>query len=279
MRIQLVSDLHLENDPGFTLQPVAGADVLILAGDVGSYQKGSRLVEPGFGLERFSPLKPGSPWRTVIYLPGNHEYDALEFMEAHALLKATCERLGIVWLEKEVLVMGKVRFVGTTLWTDFDAFAREAAPGSAREGELRAKAYRAANHYLSKNTCLRQGEPMLAEDLRELGLECQAWLREALSQPFDGITVAVTHFAPSLRSADPRYGLSPGTAGFCNALDELFPLAQYWLHGHLHCRIDYVVQGNAGHRCRVIANPLGYAGKGERDAYRPELLIELPNGD
>ncbi len=282
MRIQLVSDLHLENDPGFFLQPVPGADVLVLAGDVGSYQAGSQLKEPGFGLERFSPLKPDSPWRTVIYVPGNHEYDALEFDETHALLKATCERLGILWLEKEVLVIDGVRFVGTTLWTDFDALAGEAEPGSAREQQLRAKAFRAANFYLSKNTCLKAGVPMLAESLRELGLECQAWLREALATPFDGITVVVTHFAPSLRSADPRYGLAPGTAGFCNALDELLPLAQYWLHGHLHCRVDYVVEGRLGdadYRCRVIANPLGYAGKGERDAYRPELLIELPDQD
>jgi hypothetical protein len=67
------------------------------------------------------------------------------------------------------------------------------------------------------------GEPMLAEQWRGKGLESQRWLREALAQPFDdGPTVVVTHYAPSLRSADPRYGLTPGTAGFCNALDGLF---------------------------------------------------------
>ena len=68
----------------------------------------------------------------MIYVPGNHEYDALEFDETHALLRATCERLGILWLEREVLVLQGVRFVGTTLWTDFDALAGEAEPGSAR---------------------------------------------------------------------------------------------------------------------------------------------------
>jgi hypothetical protein len=45
--------------------------------------------------------------------------------------------------------------------------------------------------------------------VRELALECQQWLREALAQPFDGTTVVVTHFAPSLHSADPRYGNVP----------------------------------------------------------------------
>ncbi|MGH8858874.1 MAG: metallophosphoesterase, partial [Polaromonas sp.] len=95
-------------------------------------------------------------------------------------------------------------------------------------------------------------------------------LRQALALPFDGPTVAVTHFAPSLQSADPRYGVTPGTAGFCNALDELLPLAKLWLHGHLHCPIDYVRHG-----CRVVANPLGYARKGEQEGYKPDLLIKI----
>ena len=82
--------------------------------------------------------------------------------------------------------------------------------------------------------------------------------------------MAVTHFAPSLLSADPRYGLTPGTAGFCNALDDLLPAAKLWLHGHLHCAQDYVSRG-----CRVVANPLGYARKGEQKNYRPELLIAV----
>ena len=84
------------------------------------------------------------------------------------------------------------------------------------------------------------------------------------------MTVVVTHFAPSLRSADPRYGLTPGTAGFCNALDDLMAQAQWWLHGHLHCPQDYVVQG-----CRVVANTLGYAAKGEQVNFRDRFTIDL----
>ena len=116
---------------------------------------------------------------------------------------------------------------------------------------------------------LEEGAPMLAERLRELALADQAWLRDALAAPFDGRTVVVTHFAPSARSADPRYGLTPGTAGFCNALEELLPLADLWLHGHLHCPQDYRVG-----RCRVVANPLGYAAKGEQAGFRADGVIE-----
>ena len=135
----------------------------------------------------------------------------------------------------------------------------------------RHKAFRAANFYLEKAATLRHGALWLAEGWRELALECQAWLTEALAQPFDGTTVVVTHFAPSLRSADPRYGLTPGTAGFCNSLEPLLAQAHYWLHGHLHCPQDYVERG-----CRVLANPLGYLSKGEQEAFREDWLLELP---
>jgi hypothetical protein len=285
VNIQLLSDLHLESNPHFQAVPTPGADLLVLAGDIGSYQNGSRLQEFGiadFGLARFSPLpvtEGGAGWPTpVFFLPGNHEYDGLDFDVAHQRLRETCERLGLIWLDREKVVHRGVRFLGCTLWTDFDALGAEAAAAGqlSLRDELkgREKAFRAANFYLSKNHAFRAGQPLLAEDVREEGLRHQAWLRAALAEPFDGPTVVVTHFAPSLASADPRYGLVPGTAGFCNALDDLLPLAQLWLHGHLHCAIDYATRG-----CRVVANPLGYARKGEQEAFRPELLIEVsPSG-
>ncbi len=281
MNIQLLSDLHLESNPHFLAQPAPGADLLVLAGDIGSYQNGSLLGSlnvSDFGLARFSPLpvaEGGAGWPTpVFFLPGNHEYDGLDFDETHARLRETCERLGLVWLERETVLLQGVRFVGCTLWTDFDALtAAQATDGSLTPGEVlkaRDKAFRAANFYLRKNHAFRDGQPMLADAVRELGLQSQAWLRQALAIPFDGPTVVVTHFAPSLRSGDPRYGLAPGTAGFCNALDDLLAHAQLWLHGHLHCPSDYSTNG-----CRVVANPLGYARKGEQDGFKPDFLIKI----
>ena len=274
MRIQLLSDLHLESQPGFVAEPVPGADLLVLAGDIGSYQRGSRLAETDFGLGRFSPRR-GAPWPRVLYVPGNHEYDALDFDETHARLRALCDELGILWLEREVLVLDGIRFVGTTLWSDFDALASGDAAETLKQ---RSKAFRAADYYLSRNTTLRDGQPVLAAGLRELGLACRAWLEQALRTPHDGRTVAVTHFAPSLRSADPRYGVTPATAGFCNTLDHLLPYADLWLHGHLHCLNDYVVEGRQdgrAWRCRVVANPLGYERKGEQEGFRARLFIDV----
>jgi len=281
VNIQLLSDLHLESNPHFRATPVPGADLLVLAGDIGSYQNGSMLASLGvkdFGLAQFSPLpvsRGGAGWPTpVFFLPGNHEYDGLDFDVAHVQLRESCERLGLVWLERESVVLAGVRFVGSTLWTDFDAMTTaQARTGDITLGEQlkqREKAFRAANFYLRKNHAFRGGEPMLAEAVREEGLKAQAWLQQALAVPFQGPTAVLTHFAPSLLSADPRYGYTPGTAGFCNSLDELLPLADLWLHGHLHCPIDYLQHG-----CRVVANPLGYARKGEQYGFKPGLLINI----
>ncbi len=277
MRIQLFSDLHLERYPAFVPAIDPATDVVVLAGDIGSYQSGSRLTSDDFGLARFSPLREGATQARVLYIPGNHEFDGLEFDDAYARLRATCARLGIEWLDRETLVIGHVRFIGTTLWSDFDALAVKETVLT-KQLQRREKAFRAANYYLAKNTTLKDGVPVLAEGIRAMSLDCQDWLRGALATPFDGVTVAVTHFAPSLRSADPRYGLTPGTAGFCNALDALLPLADVWMHGHLHCANDYIASGEGDDgpwSCRVVANPLGYLSKGEQEAFRPELVIAL----
>ena len=277
MRIQLFSDLHLERYPHFRPQILPGIDVVVLAGDIGSYQEGSRLEDQDFGLERFSPHNPDLAGKQVLFIPGNHEFDGLDYDETYARLRATCERLGITWLDREVTTIGHVRFIGTTLWSDFEALALRETDLT-KQLQQRNKAFRAANYYLAKNTTFKNGEPVLAEGWRELGLDCQTWLRAALATPFDGKTVVVTHFAPSLLSADPRYGVTPGTAGFCNSIDELFKQADVWMHGHLHCMNDYVVEGRDGAHswsCRVVANPLGYLSKGEQEGYRPELMIEL----
>lgn len=282
MNIQLLSDLHLEVHPHFAPEPAPGADVLVLAGDIGSYQPGSLLQDDDFGLARFSPLPQYAAWPTpVLLVPGNHEYDGQDFDAAHARLRQTCDRLGIAWLERESLVLQGVRFVGTTLWSDFDALAdHEGTTDLPRRLAQRHKAYRAADFYLRKTGTTRLGVPFMAQEVREQALVCQAWLAEVLAASHTaGPTVVVTHFAPSLRSADPRYGLIPGTAGFCNALDALLPLADAWLHGHLHARSDYTAKGTrpdgSAWRCRVVANPLGYARKGEQDTFAPQCCVTV----
>jgi hypothetical protein len=281
MRIQLYSDLHLEIDPSFAPVPAPDARLLVLAGDIGGQGRGdgrgSQLsADDPYGLARFSPTL--GRWPTpVLYVPGNHEYDGHDVDETHQKLRNECARLGITWLDRVVHVVNDapvpIRFIGATLWTDFEALAQwpDHVPGATtRNMQMREVAFRAARHHLSTAAATRHGAPLDAPAVAALSHEHQAWLRAALASEFAGKTVVITHFAPSLASADPRFGVTPGTAGFCVALDTLLARAHTWVHGHLHARCDYRLNG-----CRVIANPLGYAKKGEQVGFDPQFVFDV----
>ncbi|MEP6877167.1 MAG: metallophosphoesterase [Burkholderiales bacterium] len=256
MRLQLLSDLHLETEV-FEPTPAPGAELLVLAGDIDSSWAGLELF-------RGWPVP-------VIFVAGNHEFDEREITQTWPALRDRCAQSGIRLLECESLVLtdaaGKrIRFVATTRWCDFDLFGPP----------QRERAMRAASYFMRIMQATRHGAPMDAAAVREEALVCGAWLRAELKQPIAGwdTTVVIAHFAPSVRSADPRYGKQPGTASFCNADDELLPLADLWIHGHLHCQHDYRV-GHPGGSTRVVCNSRGHARKGEADAHQPLLVLEV----
>ena len=256
MRIQLLSDLHLETE-SFEPEPARGAELLILGGDIDS-----TWTE----LERFR----GWPV-PVLMVAGNHEFDRRDVDAAWPALRERCELLGIELLERESRVRtdvqgARIRLVATVRWCDFDLF------GPAR----RDTAMRAAEYFMGVMRSTRDGAPFDAAAVRDEALACRAWLQaelQLLRGDWDR-TVTLTHFGPSLRSADPRYGKQPGTASFCNADDDLLPFASTWIHGHLHCRHDYTVAHAQG-RTRVLCNARGHARKGEADGYDPQRLFDI----
>ena len=256
MRIQLLSDLHLETET-YRPEPAPGAELLVLAGDLDS-------TWASFDLFRGWP-------QPILLVAGNHEFDGRDLTEAWPALRRRCEALSITLLECESMVRTgadgrRIRFVGTTRWCDFDLF------GPRR----REKAMRAASYFMQLMGSLRDGRPYDAEAVRADALACRAWLERELALD-DGdwdTTVAITHFAPSFLSADPRYGAQSGTASFCNADDDLLRFAEVWIHGHLHCTQDYRV-AHSGGSTRVVCNARGHARKGEAEGHQPFLVLDV----
>jgi hypothetical protein len=256
MRLQLLSDLHLETE-SYDPEPADGAELLVLGGDIDSTWQ---------ALARFGG------WPTpVVFIAGNHEFDGRDLSTALPQLRERCRALGITMVERESIVLtddagARVRILGSTRWCDFDLF-----------GPLgRAKAMRAGEYFLGVMQATLAGRPLDSEAMRGEGLACRSWLAAELQRRPDGWdrTVVVTHFAPSLRSADPRYGARSATASFCNADDELLPLADLWLHGHLHCVHDYRVP-HAGGSTRVVCNSRGHERRRETGGHRPRLVVEV----
>ena len=177
----------------------------------------------------------------------------------------------VLLVERQSLVVAddrgrRIRLLGTTRWSDFDLFG---AAG-------RAKAMRAGQYFQQLMQATQSGSPFDVAAVRVEAMACRAWLEAELMRPRGEWerTVVITHFAPSLRSADPRYGKRSGTASFCNADDDLIGRADLWLHGHLHCAHDYRVARTGG-STRVVCNSRGHERRGEAEAHRPLLILEV----
>jgi hypothetical protein len=258
VKLQLFSDLHLETET-FDPRPLPGAELLILAGDIDT---------------TWAAYSRFAGWPTpVLVVTGNHEFDGREHGRAQGDFRRLCSRLGFTLLECESFVHRAAdgrrwRILGTTRWCDFDLF------GPAQ----RARCERAAA-YFTRLMGARVGDAAMdTAAQRQLARASRAWLEAELARPagpgWDRALV-VTHFAPSLKSADPRYGTTPSTASFCNADDDLIPRADAWIHGHLHCRHDYRVPRAGRSPVRVVSHARGLVRKGEATGHDASGALDL----
>ena len=103
MKVRILSDLHLEF--AVLLPPSIDADVVVLAGDI------------GVGLDGLAWARNSFPGVPVIYVPGNHEYYGHDIELRSDLRRQSND--GLYVLDDEAIELQGVRFVGSTLWTDF----------------------------------------------------------------------------------------------------------------------------------------------------------------
>jgi predicted phosphohydrolase len=247
MRIHVLSDLHTEFAP-FAPPPVE-ADVVVLAGDVGTGMKGLALARDWF---------PGTP---VVYVAGNHEYYRESIPHLTEKIRDAAEGTNVHFLEDRAVVLGGVRFLGCTLWTDFELFGNRMGDAAAAQAAM--------NDFrlIRKSPEFRRFHP---GDARTLHLRSAEWLRQTLETPFDGPTVVVTHHAPSLRSCNPVYRTNPVTAAYASNLEWMLDgAAALWIHGHTHVCLDYEIGGT-----RVLANQRGYPDEAV-PGFDPALVVEV----
>ena len=235
MRIQLASDLHLEflarQFPNETLiAPAYGADVLVLAGDIGPDILGVKLF---------------ARWPVpVVYVPGNHEYYGTDWPTMREELQRAARGTSVTVLDNGTWEFAGVRFLGSTLWTDYRL----------RANRTQRQLMDVAGSRLRDHSAIRVGaEAFTPEMALQDHEQSRRWLEEQLALPFDGKTVVVTHHGPSAQSVHPRYLGDPLNAAFVSELDDVVGRADVWLHGHVHDSFDYKVCN-----CRVVANPRGY---------------------
>lgn len=253
MKLNILSDLHL--DFGALEIPRNGADAVILAGDIARPKK---AVSWALGI-----AKP------VLYVLGNHEFYGDNIANTADELKQLCAGTNVHVLDGDAVIIEGVRFLGTTLWTDFMLCGG---------GEEQAAAMREALRFMRDFSRIRAGKARKAlfTPVHSATLfNSQAkWLETKLAEPHAGPTVVITHHAPSRKSIHPKFSGSLLNACFVSDAEHLIDgrRACLWIHGHTHDSFDYIVNGT-----RVVCNPRGYAkdGMSENPLFDANFLVEI----
>lgn len=261
MRLWILSDLHIEQSMWDLPRPFPDFDVLIAAGDI------------------HDPASVGVRWlaerieKPVIYVMGNHEWYAprASFNVAEETIRArrAAEELGVHLLMDESVEIGGVRFLGASLWTDYDLYGT-------RRLSMDLAASMMNDHRL---IFPEAGSLPLRPDQALAWHEASvAWLTEQLLPgAFDGPTVVVTHHLPHPRSIAAPYAGDSLNPAFCSDLTWLVERseASLWVHGHTHSSFDYEVGPT-----RIVCNPKGYGpvrpgGRCENAMFDPLKVVEV----
>jgi len=259
MILQIFSDLHC--DVKRTKRIVIGADVGVVA-CAGDVCEGARNA--------FVALRRIVPERIpIVFTLGNHEFYHHFIDEELQTAKSVGPDFNIHVLENNVTMIGGVRFVGATMWTNYRIFGDHNAAAAMHE------ARNGMNDHRLIGWRKEPWERFRPEEALVLHTKSRAFFAETLAQPFAGDTVALTHTA-HIASVEDRYRSDILTGAFANDFSELFEIGNshevgglsLWIHGHIHASADY----RAG-ATRVIANPHGYGG--ENPNFNPTLIVEV----
>jgi Icc-related predicted phosphoesterase len=270
MRVHVFSDIHLEFGAcEFPPEVRAGhrADLVLLAGDIHTQRRG-----PLWAAETFAA--------PVAIILGNHEAHgdnltaSIAAQQKSAAGALAARSNPVRTLERETWILATadgtpVRVIAATLWTDFALFGAEQQAGMMDD----------AHHAMNDFQMIRiggsffKGERTLTpSDCLRLHRESRAFLEAELAQPFDGVTIVMTHHAPSGRSLPESRRGDPISAAYASDLESLIERTrpQLWVHGHIHSSSDYRIGTT-----RVVCNPRGYTPSHLNPDFDPALVIEL----
>ncbi|MDU8350464.1 metallophosphoesterase [Pseudomonas syringae pv. actinidiae] len=231
MRLHIISDLHLD----YWSMPVPAlveADVCLIAGDLHEGLGGLP-----FALE-IAKTKP------VIFVAGNHEFygSSLKIVREQ-WREASEQHKNVYFLDNSTIEFDGVRFIGATLWTDFD----RGSPLSLMRGSGVTKDFL----YIDND---EGDERITAQFLYDEHQRSLAFIRSELEKPYDGKTVILSHHAPSKLSVPEVFKNDTNNFMFCSDLDYLMHYynVTLYVHGHMHTESDYMIGDTP-----VIANPRG----------------------
>lgn len=253
--IQFISDIHLEmrskGDYAKIIQPIAGANILVLAGDIGKLRPDTLSPFIDYCCAR---------WAHVLYVAGNHEfYDTLQSREIiiEQLRDLTLTRPNLHFMDRNIVTIEGQRFLGCTLWSK-----PLSSIGLADFNQIKTHQLPISIHTMAS---------WHSEDLQ--------WLTDHICKD----DVVITHFMPlsnlDLKGCGHRsiYPISQYDLYFGN-IDcwHLFKRQpKLWISGHTHQRFDVGFKAEPD-ACAVrwVCNPYGYPDEDTGDI-KPFTTIDI----
>lgn len=257
-----MSDLHHEFGMPFNCPSDVKINAAVFAGDIS--KPITKSIE--WLADQREKYLGGKP---VVFVAGNHEYYGSEVLEAREAGWERAQQLGIHFLDPDAIVIDGVRFIGATLWTDYNLYNR---PVQARRTALRKM-----NDYKKiKVTIDGKKDTVRPHYIQGLHQEDRAFIERELAIPHDGPTVVVTHHAPHPKSIVPMFRddeLSPCYASDLSEVIEKYQ-PELWVHGHDHNHHLYHVG-----KTMIFSNPAGYPhpfdGSRECKDFDPRYVVEI----
>ena len=268
MRVQYVSDLHLEFDGGPPrISPVA--PILVLAGDIGN---------PCQESYRDFLAECARSWKHVVIVAGNHEFynkyaadrwrvkGAETVADRLAICRAVARVAGpnVHFLDRGRVDIDGMAFLGCTLWSNVSGTEERIERGMS-----------------DCQVICAEGPPWrqaTVADLQMWHLRDLDWLvRELKACHEEGRgAVVVTHHMPTMDLIASRFQGHPLNAGFASALDDLIcEPVRAWICGHSHVG-SIVFKGPDG-RIPCALNPRGYPREGGT-GFCGDLFVDVASG-
>jgi Calcineurin-like phosphoesterase len=256
-KLWIASDLH--HGSSISRPRVPEHNVFVCAGDFSRLDNSIETLTSGFYGNRLTVL-----------VPGNHEYYGCVIQDMERTGAALAGGSNVFLMNPSIAVLGGIRFVGCTLWTDYMLFGREGFAQAMAEASVGLNDHRV----IRTRTGCKPGysRPFTPEDALSRHQSDRDWLEARLAEPFEGPTVVVSHHCPSPRSVPDRFRDDPMSPAFSSDLEALILRHQpdLWIHGHTHDSFDYTIG-----RTRVICNPKGYSHEHNPD-FVADLVVDLP---
>jgi predicted phosphohydrolase len=257
LKMQLMSDLHLEFAPDFRAQNLGNADILMLNGDICVADYFNRGVDNSTAFKFFKFFSDASKnYKYVLYVPGNHENYHGKIRETKNTLNRVLSAFDNVHiLNNDYLDIEDTRFIGTTLWTD----CNKGSPLTVMNLQ------RYMNDFRLIKDVDRKFSP---RESIKLHVEAKDFIKKAAKN--HSKVVVMTHHAPSYGSVHSKYEGNDFNGGYYSNLDKLIlnrPQIKLWTHGHMHDTFNYLIGDT-----NIVCNPKGY--NNENPSFNPNLVLE-----